>query len=42
MNADGCLIGWFSDLLCIKGMDIHVLCMLGVRTNELVWDIIDG
>jgi len=29
-----------------KGVDIHVLCILWVRTNELVmslaWDIIDG
>jgi len=46
MNVDGCLIGWFSELLCIKGVDMHVLCMLWVMTNELVmslaWDIIDG
>jgi len=39
MNVDGCLIGWFIDLLCIKGMDMHVLCMLWVRTNELVMSL---
>ena len=46
MNVDGCLIGWFIDLLYIKGVDMHVLCMLWVRTNELemslAWDIFDG
>ena len=45
MNIVGCLIGWFIDLL-YKGVDIHVLCMLWVGTNELVmslaWYMIGG